>query len=733
MATSASTITSIIQLASFSAAFPEIDAVALNDSGEVVGAAYPFNGAANTSQFVEHAVLWINGKPTDIGGLPGYSAGSYASDINNSGQIIGYSLSGTDQRSYHSFIWQNGTLTDLGTLGGSGTAAYTFTNSGQIFGESIGSDGYSQDFSWQNGVLTQINSTVPDSPIIANYPMVIHGGNNSGDLIGDVLNPQQRTDSYIFKNGTMTNLGNMGLTYVAVLAESINSSDEVVGFVQQAYGANAPETAFIWQNGTMSALPGLGGVWAIALSVNNAGIIVGAAQTSANGTTESHAVMWVNGAVTDLNSLLPANSGWVLQHATAINNKDQVIGFGTYQGVAANFELTLPLPDYTAATAVETNKQNAFTSLLSVVDGAAAVQSNLDGLESIAKTGYLASITLTDSGTPNITVSLPQLSADAGAINAIFGNYTLTVSGVTAAQATSASAMTDVSAVAISDSASAISTSLDALESLAAVGKLSSINLTDGGIPTIALTAAQLSVDTRALADISGYYTVTVTAPISEGASVTGLSGHGTVVSFSGSTAGYSFTPGGDGTSLTVGTVHLSNVTALHFTDYQLFVASATPAAAGAVSSAEVTNLYAAVFARTPDVAGLAYYEAQAAANPTMSITTFAENFLSSPEYTGNNAHNYAQTADGDAQFITDTYSNLLHRAPGSGDVAWYQANVVNPILASATPGTAAYTQAELLAHADILADFSQSAEFLGNVQITAQHPADTQHWLILI
>jgi hypothetical protein len=127
----------------------------------------------------------------------------------------------------------------------------------------------------------------------------------------------------------------------------------------------------------------------------------------------------------------------------------------------------------------------------------------------------------------------------------------------------------------------------------------------------------------------------------------------------------------------------------------------------------------------------LAYYEAQAAASPSRTITSFAESFLSSPEYTA--AHNYPQTSAGDAQFITDTYQNLLHRAPGTTDVAWYQANVINPILGNAATGTAAYTQAELLAHASVLADFSQSAEFLGNVQVTAQHPADATHWLILV
>jgi hypothetical protein len=53
--------------------------------------------------------------------------------------------------------------------------------------------------------------------------------------------------------------------------------------------------------------------------------------------------------------------------------------------------------------------------------------------------------------------------------------------------------------------------------------------------------------------------------------------------------------------------------------------------------------------------------------------------------------------------------------------------------LAGITPGSGSYSAAELQAHATVLADFSASAEFLGDVQITASHPADAQHWLILV
>src|SRR6201999_2402168 len=131
-----------------------------------------------------------------------------------------------------------------------------------------------------------------------------------------------------------------------------------------------------------------------------------------------------------------------------------------------------------------------------------------------------------------------------------------------------------------------------------------------------------------------------------------------------------------------------------------------TPNTNGAVNSGNITDLYAAVFAREPDLPGLAYYENALKTAPSTPITTFALQFLQSPEYTNNPAHDYAQNSAGDAQFVTDTYNNLLHRGPETGAVAWYQANVINPILGTATPGTAAYTQAELAAHAAVLADF---------------------------
>ena len=174
-------------------------------------------------------------------------------------------------------------------------------------------------------------------------------------------------------------------------------------------------------------------------------------------------------------------------------------------------------------------------------------------------------------------------------------------------------------------------------------------------------------------------------------------------------------------------------MTAVQFFDYTEIIASQKPASGAVVSSFQIAAIYSAVLDRVPDVAGLAYYENEAATNHSVPLITYAENFLRSPEYTSNSAHAYAQTSAGDAQFIQDTYNNLLHRAASTSDVTWYQANVIGPVLATAAPGTAAYTSVELQAHAQLLADFSTSAEFQADVQVTAQQPANAQHWLVLI
>jgi hypothetical protein len=282
----------------------------------------------------------------------------------------------------------------------------------------------------------------------------------------------------------------------------------------------------------------------------------------------------------------------------------------------------------------------------------------------------------------------------------------------------------------VTDSAANVAANLDALQTLVDTADISVISLTDSGNPVLTVTTAQATADSGVLNDIRDNFSVVQTATGSN-LTISGVAAAlGNTVAFSGDASQYSLTKTGDGVSFTVadgsGTDHLSDIQALQFADFTVIVA-ATPGS-GTVTTGNITEIYAAVLDREPDVAGLAYYQNLLTANPTLPLATFALDFLQSPEYVA--AHTYPQTSAGDTQFIVDSYQNLLGRTPAATETAYYQA-VITKMLAGITPGTAAYTTAELDAHAAVLVDFSGSPEFLTDVQITGT--VNKQHWLFLI
>ncbi len=386
----------------------------------------------------------------------------------------------------------------------------------------------------------------------------------------------------------------------------------------------------------------------------------------------------------------------------------------------------------TVQTALSEYLSNQITTPVSIVDSSQNVQNGLVQLQSLVSKGDLASIALTDPSAP-LTVDGLTISSVLPVLSDIAGAYTITVSGTASASSALPQLAGHVTSMTIGDSSANIVAHFADIASIAATAKMS-IQAFDLDISEFDLTTAQFNADRAALNDFSGFFNVVVTAG-TQSATLAGPVGHGMTVVFNGAASLYAVAADGQGSLTVTGnglTDHLSNVTALQFSDHTEIVAQTPAAFPNPVTGGNITELYGAVFGREPDVTGLAYYQGELAANPAIPLSTFALWFLASPEYINNAAHNYAPNATGDANFINDSYTNLLHRAPEAGAVAWYQANVINPILGSATPGTAAYTTALALAHAQVLVDFSASDEFLGDVKITAQHPADAQHWLVL-
>ncbi len=628
---------------------------------------------------------------TDLGGIS-----TNASGINAAGQVVGdTTVAGAE----HAFLWQGGAMTDLGTLpGDSYSAAYAINSQGEVAGFS--SDQFN-DYAavlWQNGTPSALGSLQSGSQANAI--------NDKSQVVGAAVTGNGAIDAFLWQNGTMMDLGTLpgaaapASNAATSAAYAINNAGQVVGMSLTAQGI---EHAVSWQNGLATDLGTLPGATSSeALAINDKGQIVG--DSTPGNSNASHAALWQNGSVIDLGALAGNDSS----SANAIDGNGDIVGWSDnstdQSGAAARATLWQNGNIIDLNTLLPANSGWTLNSANGINDQGQIVGSGLyDG----AQAGFLLSLDL----------SKPLTIDSAGTAIQLFQ------SGEIGSQ------------VAVADSAANLQANLDALQTLAAAGKLASIALTDAGAPTLSPTPAQTTADAAALKTITGSFMLSEDASAAN-ATIAGVAGHADTVIFPGPADGYTITATGDGISFTVSspgsTDHLSNITALQFSDHTEIVASQTTVVPGAVSSAQITELYGAVLGRIPDVAGLAYYENYAAGNPSTPFTQFAQWFLSSPEYTGNPAHSYPQTAAGDAQFISDSYENLLHRAPGAGDAAWYQSHVIDPMLSGLTPGTAAYGQAELSAHAQVLAYFSQSPEFLGDVTITAQHPADAQHWLVL-
>jgi len=311
------------------------------------------SGAAASPDGTMHAVLWYKGLKLDIGvrGLKGPNSAAFGvnerrqavgqaeTSVANNEDFCGFNFYGFPSlTACLPFLWQNGVMRKLPTLGGANGFANSINNRGEVAGlaettlknPTPGCPVLQfKPVIWKNGVIQELETYPGDADGVAAFI------NDQGQVVGASgscasFNPNSglylvENHALLWENGTVTDLGNLGGTggIAGNHACAINNRGQVVGHSELV--DDTTFHGFLWtrEKGIrdLGTLPG--DYASLALGINDRGVVVGA---SLGADFNPRAVRWKNGMMTDLSTLIPADSALHLLLANSINSSGAITG-----------------------------------------------------------------------------------------------------------------------------------------------------------------------------------------------------------------------------------------------------------------------------------------------------------------------------------------------------------------------------------------------------------------------
>jgi probable HAF family extracellular repeat protein len=236
-------------------------AAAINSQGQAVG--FALNTIPDPDSMVigfqTRAFLWQDEAMKDLGTL-GTGTDAQAILISEKGQVVGWSYINSVPTNAclagfafvtGSFIWdkENG-MRDIGSLGGTCTTASDMNNYGQIVGFSnLPGDLSEHGFLWNNGLFQDLGGSL-GGDFLGPF-----GINDSGEAVGFATLPGDAVGhAVLWKHvGDMVDLGGLG-TDQCSFATSINAATQVVGTSGDCVSTSR---VFLWEDGSIFDLNAL--------------------------------------------------------------------------------------------------------------------------------------------------------------------------------------------------------------------------------------------------------------------------------------------------------------------------------------------------------------------------------------------------------------------------------------------------------------------------------------------